>query len=315
MGGANRAGLRCGQWRWWPGRSTTGTATLPRSGCPARASVAPCGALSTARPAGRPRPASVKAAAVAVVALLLAPTAGPADAAATTGCVLAYAHRGTYRASGRTENTIPAFREAARFGAGIETDARVTKDNRIVLMHDLTVQRTTNGTGAVADLTLAQIKEFRGVHGGRVPTLGEAFRALPRSQFLVEVKQGSTWPGRVLDQLDRAATRHGHVLFYGSPRATLPRAEAHTALPVLWKHNAPATAGGVASAGDGLVSRALSRARIVGLHHRGLLAVAKHNHKGVRVWWARVNSRRAAGTPNGIVTSYADVYHRWCTPR
>jgi glycerophosphoryl diester phosphodiesterase len=90
------------------------------------------------------------------------------------------AHRG---ASGtRPENTLVSFRRAMEIGVDvIELDTRLTADGIAIIMHDATVDRTTNGSGRVADLTLQQIKaldagawfapEFA---GERVPTLAEA---------------------------------------------------------------------------------------------------------------------------------------------
>jgi glycerophosphoryl diester phosphodiesterase len=87
------------------------------------------------------------------------------------------AHRG---ASGHApENTMVAFRRAVELGARfIETDLQMTRDARFVTIHDSTVERTTNGRGAVRDLTLAQISELdagkwfdRSFMGERVPTL------------------------------------------------------------------------------------------------------------------------------------------------
>jgi glycerophosphoryl diester phosphodiesterase len=55
------------------------------------------------------------------------------------------------------ENTIAAFDAAAKAGARyVEVDVRATRDGHLVLMHDATVDRTTNGHGAVQDLTLAR---------------------------------------------------------------------------------------------------------------------------------------------------------------
>ena len=79
------------------------------------------------------------------------------------------------------ENTMEAFKAAADLGVDqIETDVRITADGELVLIHDETVSRTTDGTGKVCELTLAQLKEldagvkkdekFRGV---RIPTLIE----------------------------------------------------------------------------------------------------------------------------------------------
>ena len=67
-----------------------------------------------------------------------------------------FAHRGF--SSQYPENTMTAFRKALEAGAdGIELDARLTLDGKIVVMHDPTVDRTTNGKGKVRNLTFAEI--------------------------------------------------------------------------------------------------------------------------------------------------------------
>lgn len=75
------------------------------------------------------------------------------------------------------ENTKTAFIKAYEAGADmIETDVRLTKDNHLVLMHDETVNRTTNGTGKVEDMTLEQIKELNAgnvLTPESIPTLNE----------------------------------------------------------------------------------------------------------------------------------------------
>ena len=67
------------------------------------------------------------------------------------------AHRGF---SGRfPENTLRSFREAVAEGArSIELDIHASSDGQLIVMHDETVDRTTNGTGRIADLSLAQLK-------------------------------------------------------------------------------------------------------------------------------------------------------------
>ena len=68
-----------------------------------------------------------------------------------------YAHRGASHYA--PENTLPAFALAARQGAdGIELDVHLTKDDQLVVIHDETVDRTTNGTGWVKDYTLQELK-------------------------------------------------------------------------------------------------------------------------------------------------------------
>lgn len=97
------------------------------------------------------------------------------------------------------ENTIPAFEAAFASGlAVVETDVQLTADGYPVLLHDPTVDRTTDGTGAVADLTLAQVQaldagswfapEFTGT---RIPQLAEfldLLAATPRTRALIEFK-------------------------------------------------------------------------------------------------------------------------------
>ena len=73
--------------------------------------------------------------------------------------VLLIAHRG---ASGHApENTLAAFKKAVTLGtAFIETDLQLTRDARLVAIHDETVNRTTNGKGAVHDMTLAELRRL-----------------------------------------------------------------------------------------------------------------------------------------------------------
>jgi len=95
------------------------------------------------------------------------------------------AHRG---ASGsHPENTVAAFVAAAELEVErVEFDVRRTADGALVIMHDPTVDRTTNGSGAVWTLTLSQVRDLdAGSHQGpqfageRVPTLAEALAACP----------------------------------------------------------------------------------------------------------------------------------------
>ena len=90
------------------------------------------------------------------------------------------------------ENTIPGFQEAVRLGANqVEFDVRHTKDGRFIIMHDPTVDRTTDGTGKVAELTFdeiraldAGIKKDERFAGTKVPTFEEALDCLPRNIWI-----------------------------------------------------------------------------------------------------------------------------------
>jgi len=94
------------------------------------------------------------------------------------------AHRGNRVAC--PENTLAAFRRALADGADIlETDLHLTADGVFVCIHDATVDRTTEGSGAVADMTLAEVKTLSAACGRpefqseRIPTLSELAAIVP----------------------------------------------------------------------------------------------------------------------------------------
>jgi len=88
------------------------------------------------------------------------------------------AHRG--QSGIYPENTVLAFGKAVALGVDmVEFDVRPTKDDHPVVMHDGTVDRTTDGTGRIADLTLDEIKALDAGSGESVPTLREALAAIP----------------------------------------------------------------------------------------------------------------------------------------
>ncbi|MFQ6057332.1 MAG: glycerophosphodiester phosphodiesterase [Anaerolineae bacterium] len=104
---------------------------------------------------------------------------------------LRIAHRGA--SAHAPENTLAAFRLAAELGADmVELDVRVSADSVPVVIHDPSVARTTNGTGLVADLTLAELKRLDAGRGERIPTLEEAMEACREAGvgLYIEVKDG-----------------------------------------------------------------------------------------------------------------------------
>ena len=97
---------------------------------------------------------------------------------------LIYAHRGA--SAFAPENTVPAFILAAEQGAdGIEFDVKVTKDGKVIVLHDQTLDRTTTGTGNFKNFGFDELRKldagikfhekFKGV---RIPTLEEVFEAV-----------------------------------------------------------------------------------------------------------------------------------------
>lgn len=114
------------------------------------------------------------------------------SATAESRDVTVIAHRGL--AGGLPENTLAAYRGAIALGVdAIEIDLRVTADGHVVVMHDDTVDRTTDGHGRVADLTLAEIKALdagQQFSGERVPTYRDVLEVLQgsRMQLLLDIK-------------------------------------------------------------------------------------------------------------------------------
>ncbi|MBI2027705.1 MAG: glycerophosphodiester phosphodiesterase [Deltaproteobacteria bacterium] len=101
------------------------------------------------------------------------------------------------------ENTLLAFENSAPFVDAIETDLHLTKDGEIVLIHDPTVNRTTDGKGAVADMTLLEIEKLNAGYyftkdNGQtypyramkvsIPTLKDALARLPKMKWILEIK-------------------------------------------------------------------------------------------------------------------------------
>lgn len=86
---------------------------------------------------------------------------------------------------------MAAFQLAAEQGAdGIEFDVRLSSDGHIVIIHDLLVDRTTDGHGSISEMPLAQIREFNAGDGERIPTLVELFETMGDSLlYNVEIKE------------------------------------------------------------------------------------------------------------------------------
>ena len=104
-----------------------------------------------------------------------------------------WAHRGA--SAYAPENTLEAIELALRMGAdGIELDVHRTRDGKLVVIHDETVDRTSNGSGYVKDMTCAELKKldfsngFEKYRGARIPTLKEVYGMLRSTQALINVE-------------------------------------------------------------------------------------------------------------------------------
>ena len=170
------------------------------------------------------------------VALLLA-----ALAAGQTRRVVAISHRGEHLH--HPENTVPAFEEAIRLGADfIEVDLQTTADGKLVLSHDGTVNRCTNGQGKVSEMTFEQIEaldtgiktgpEFAGT---RIPTFDQALDlARGKIGVYVDVKNASAQD--LVSHIDG----HGmtdHVVIYCGLRLAKQIQELNPRLKVMPESN------------------------------------------------------------------------------
>ncbi|WP_227395010.1 glycerophosphodiester phosphodiesterase [Jeotgalibacillus aurantiacus] len=128
-----------------------------------------------------------------------------------------YAHRGASTMC--PENTMAAFRQAVREKAdGIEIDVQLSKDGEAVVIHDETVDRTTNGTGAVKDLTVMELKKLdagswynEACAGETIPLLEEVLKWIAKTKLTLNIELKTDvepYPGIEQAVLD-AVERHG----------------------------------------------------------------------------------------------------------
>jgi len=163
------------------------------------------------------------------------------------------------------ENSARAFRETARLALDqAECDVHLTRDGEVVIMHDSTVERTSDGIGRVVDMDMAAFRALRvkGTEGEAPPTLAEYLNLLAGTQVAprIEIKADAKrrpYPGivaKTLHALDAARQR---------PRAWLIGFQAETMAEAL------------AAGGLGGVAWLLERPTLIDLGVPGMLAVAQ----------------------------------------
>ena len=126
-----------------------------------------------------------------------------------------FAHRGSSLEA--PENTLAAFQLAVDQGAhGIELDAQLTADGQVVVIHDHSVDRTTNGTGLVAELSLEEIKTLdAGSHlnesfrNETIPTLDEVFENFGKQILInVELKNDTAPFNKLAEKVAQVVSKH-----------------------------------------------------------------------------------------------------------
>lgn len=108
---------------------------------------------------------------------------------------LIIAHRGS--AGTHPENTMEAFKAAEKFGAdGIELDVHLTLDDQLVVIHDETIDRTTNGSGNVRDFSLDELKKLKANYhykhffkkASKIPSLREVFEWMEKNKLICNIE-------------------------------------------------------------------------------------------------------------------------------
>jgi glycerophosphoryl diester phosphodiesterase len=145
-----------------------------------------------------------------------------------------FAHRGA--SIHAPENTIPAFELALQQGAdGVELDAMLSADGQVVVIHDSTLDRTTDGHGRVTDMSFAALRELdagawrsENFRGTKIPSLNEVFEAIGKQSVInVELKNYSTPRDRLVDKVCEVVRHHGlqeRILFSSFLGSNLKRA-------------------------------------------------------------------------------------------
>ena len=126
-------------------------------------------------------------------------------------------HRGA--PADEPENTRRSFSRALAVGvAAVELDVQLTKDGRLAVIHDETLDRTTNGRGPVRYFTLAELKRLDAGQGESIPSLEEVFDLVQgKAHLVVELKQPEA-AGALLDFFrERRAFAHATVISFWHP--------------------------------------------------------------------------------------------------
>ncbi len=155
------------------------------------------------------RESSRRAVGIRAVCFILLATASASQWPEWT--VLNIAHRGGIE-PGYAENTLAAYRRAISYGVDvIEIDLRGTRDGEVIILHDETLDRTTDGTGEVTDYTLGQLKQLNAGEGESIPTYAEVLELVAGTgvKLLLDIKVS---PVLDKEQVVRLTESHDAVL-------------------------------------------------------------------------------------------------------
>lgn len=232
------------------------------------------------------------------------------------------AHRGDSGAA--PENTMPAFAATTDAGAEyFEIDVRLSKDGVPVVIHDKTVDRTTDGAGLVAQMT---VDELRALDAGawfaesfadtKIPTLEEVLAHVADSDTDVVIEYKGTWSRSAIEttvDMIAAAGLERNVITQSFSKKTVANiAKAAPGLPVGWLTET-IDASIVSTAqqiGADAVNPRRASAHSVGLAHRAGLGVFVWTHDADPDW----ETLTAIGV-DGIITNRPGALHEWMRVR
>ncbi len=220
------------------------------------------------------------------------------------------------------ENSLPAFQKAWEAGADlVETDLRLTRDGEIVCLHDPSVDRTTDGRGLVAGMTLAEVRRWRlrppaspggsGISEVGIPTLEEVAVALPPDRGLALELKGAAFrrpevARRVVATVERAGIR-GRTVMLSFSRASLATfREVAPDLPLglitMWGLTPPS---GFELVGPAWPILFINPFYVRQAHRRGQLVCPLDPAPDRRLWWYRGLGCDAVLTDDPVATAIA----------
>ncbi|WP_426242777.1 glycerophosphodiester phosphodiesterase [Nocardioides sp. LHG3406-4] len=255
-----------------------------------------------------------------IIAVVLAGTAvvAPTPAQASKpGDFRITAHRGA-PTSDITENTLRSMRRAIRLKASaVELDVRMTKDGQFVLLHDPTLERTTDCRGRVDQRSMHYLrKHCRGSRGGEmVPTLGAALRLAERNHanVLMEFK-GERWPRADVARLGRAVVKAGMqrrvtaMSFHPSPLRRIEDTHPGVASTLLVRQWAQVAEALTYADGVTLPVDQMTRGRVDAVRDAGGRVIAKKANSHSR--WRQLKRLGVGDLITDRVSGYRDWLHR-----
>ena len=222
--------------------------------------------------------------------------------------VVKVGHRGA--AGHEPENTLRGFRRAMELGADmVELDVQICGSGELVVIHDGTVDRTTDGAGEVAEMTLDELRSLDAGMGERVPTLQEVIDlAAGRIGINIELKGPGT-AGPALEQIRRALESGWEVADFQVSSFRLEELSTFREL------SGDVRTGVLYAIDDGGVMDFAERNRAYSLnpHHRAVTVdlVARAHDAGLKVYAWTVNEAMDIGNMrglgvDGVISDYPD---------